>query len=108
MLRELPSELASHVADHGDYERFRGKSVAIIGAGQSALESAALLHEGGADVEVLARQRQVFWLHGDGLIDGLGASLPCSTHPPTSARSASLASSRHPRSSAASRARSST
>ena len=76
MLRELPNELASHVADHGDYEQFRGKRVTIIGAGQSALESAALLHEGGADVEVLARQRQVFWLHGDGLIDGLGRFAP--------------------------------
>lgn len=76
MLRQLPTELASHVADHGDYERFRGKSIAIIGAGQSALESAALMHEGGADVEVLARHPQVHWLHGDGLIDGLGRFAP--------------------------------
>ncbi|KRC64413.1 hypothetical protein ASE12_06305 [Aeromicrobium sp. Root236] len=76
MLRQLPGELASHVADHGDYERFRGKSVAIIGAGQSALESAALMHEGGAEVEVLARHPQVHWLHGDGLIDGLGRLAP--------------------------------
>jgi hypothetical protein len=76
MLRELPTELASHVADHGDYERFRGRSVAIIGAGQSALESAALMHEGGADVEVLARHPQVHWLHGDGLIDSLGRFAP--------------------------------
>lgn len=76
MLRQLPAELASHVADHGDYEPFRGKSVAIIGAGQSALESAALMHEGGADVEVLARHQQVHWLHGDGLIDSLGRLAP--------------------------------
>ena len=76
MLRQLPDEFASHVADHGDYEQFRGKSVAIIGAGQSALESAALMHEGGADVEVLARQPQVHYLHGDGLIDGLGRFAP--------------------------------
>ncbi len=76
MLRGLPSELASHVADHGDYEPFRGKSVAIIGAGQSALESAALMHEGGVEVEVLARQPQVHYLHGDGLIDGLGRFAP--------------------------------
>lgn len=76
MLRQLPTDLASHVADHGDYERFRGKSVAIIGAGQSALESAALMHEGGAEVEVLARQPQVHYLHGDGLIDGLGRLAP--------------------------------
>ena len=76
MLRQLPDHLASHVADHGTYEPFRGKKVAIIGAGQSALESAALMHEGGVEVEVLARQKQVFWLHGDGLIDGLGRFSP--------------------------------
>jgi hypothetical protein len=76
MLRDLPSDLASHVADHGDYDRFRGRRVAIIGAGQSALESAALMHEGGADVEVLARHPQVHWLHGDGLIDSLGRFAP--------------------------------
>jgi hypothetical protein len=76
MLRELPTDLATHVADHGDYERFRGRSVAIIGAGQSALESAALMHEGGADVEVLARQPQVHWLHGDSLIMSFGRFAP--------------------------------
>ncbi len=76
MLRELPPDLASHVADHGDYEQFRGRSVAIIGAGQSALESAALMHEGGADVEVLARQPQVHWLHGDSVIKPLGRFAP--------------------------------
>lgn len=76
LMRQLPTDFASHVADHGDYERFRGKSVAIIGAGQSALESAALMHEGGVDVEVLARQPQVHYLHGDGLIDGLGRLAP--------------------------------
>lgn len=76
MLRELPTDLASHVADHGDYERFRGTSVAIIGAGQSALESAALMHEGGVDVEVLARQPQVHWLHTGGLMKSLGPFAP--------------------------------
>jgi hypothetical protein len=76
MLRQLPTDLASHVADHGDYEQFRGRSVAIIGAGQSALESAALMHEGGAEVEVLARQPQVHYLHGDGLIKSLGGFAP--------------------------------
>jgi hypothetical protein len=76
MLQELPTDLASHVADHGDYERFRGRSVAIIGAGQSALESAALMHEGGAEVEVLVRQPQVHWLHGDAVIKSVGRFAP--------------------------------
>ena len=76
MLRELPRELASHVADHRDYEHFEGRRVVIVGGGQSALESAAIMHEQGVDVEVLARQKQVFWLHGDGLIDSLGKAAP--------------------------------
>jgi hypothetical protein len=38
------------------------KRVIVIGAGQSALESAALLHEVGAEVEVLVRRSRVHWL----------------------------------------------
>jgi len=36
--------------------------VAVIGAGQSALESAALLHEAGADVEVIAKIPHLRWI----------------------------------------------
>lgn len=51
----LPDSLVSHSFDHADLGRFAGRKVAVLGAGQSALESAALLHEAGSDVEVLAR-----------------------------------------------------
>ncbi|WP_240203103.1 FAD-dependent oxidoreductase [Streptomyces actuosus] len=47
--------LASHTADHVDFAPFAGRHVAVVGAGQSALESAALLHEAGARATVLAR-----------------------------------------------------
>jgi len=60
----LPSLLASHSSEHRDLGRFGGKQVLVIGAGQSALESAALLYEGGAEVEVVARSRQIHWLQG--------------------------------------------
>jgi thioredoxin reductase len=40
---------------------FAGRQVAVIGAGQSALESAALLHESGASVTVLARTSTLAW-----------------------------------------------
>jgi cation diffusion facilitator CzcD-associated flavoprotein CzcO len=53
--RDLPPELASHTQEHTDLTRFRGKNVAMVGRGQSALEYAALLHEAGASVEVIAR-----------------------------------------------------
>lgn len=62
VFRALPSEVMSHSCDHRDLACLSGKKVAIIGAGQSALESAALLNEAGADVEVLVRGSFVRWL----------------------------------------------
>lgn len=47
--------LASHSCDHRDLTGFAGRRVAVVGAGQSALESAALLHEAGARPVVIAR-----------------------------------------------------
>jgi thioredoxin reductase len=58
----LRPELVSHSSEHADLSKFAGKRVIVIGAGQSALESAALLHEGGAIVEVLVRSDVVHWL----------------------------------------------
>lgn len=51
----LPLELASHSSQHEDLTRFCGKRVIVIGRGQSGSEFAVLLHEGGAEVEVIAR-----------------------------------------------------
>ena len=57
----LPRELASHTCDHADFDAFRGRRVAVIGRGQSACESAALLNEAGADVELISRG-DINWL----------------------------------------------
>jgi hypothetical protein len=57
---ELPRELVSHSCEHTDSERYRGKRVAVIGRGQSACEAAALLHEAGADVELICRGNLVW------------------------------------------------
>jgi thioredoxin reductase len=51
----IPQELAPHSAELNDFSRFRGKRVAVIGKGQSALEYAALMHETQAQVEVITR-----------------------------------------------------
>ena len=59
--RDLPSDLASHTGDHVDLSGFKGRRVAVVGAGQSALESAAILHAEGADVELIARG-PVVWI----------------------------------------------
>jgi len=58
----IPSALASHSSEHDDLSKFQGKRVIVIGAGQSALESAALLREAGIDVEVIARQKALNWV----------------------------------------------
>ena len=58
----VPPSLASHSSEHGDLGRFAGQSVVVVGGGQSALESAALLHDSGATVEVVVRAPKVHWL----------------------------------------------
>ena len=58
----LPPELASHSVDHRELAGFAGRRIVVIGGGQSALESAALMHESGAEVEVLVQHPVVYWL----------------------------------------------
>jgi thioredoxin reductase len=62
VFRGLPDELVSHSSDHASLRGFAGRRIAVVGAGQSAVESAALLDELGADVELLARARAIRWL----------------------------------------------
>jgi cation diffusion facilitator CzcD-associated flavoprotein CzcO len=58
----LPAALVSHTSQHRDLSVFSGRRVLVIGGGQSALESAALLHEAAADVEVVTRAPMIRWL----------------------------------------------
>jgi cation diffusion facilitator CzcD-associated flavoprotein CzcO len=58
----LPPALASHSSQHTRFDPFKGKRVLVVGGGQSALESGALLHEAGAHVKVLVRRPNVHWL----------------------------------------------
>src|SRR6185437_6797501 len=60
-LSDLPADLMTHSAVHDRLDQFRGRRVAVIGAGQSSLQTAALLHEAGADVQVIARRQQLIW-----------------------------------------------
>jgi cation diffusion facilitator CzcD-associated flavoprotein CzcO len=62
-LADVPAALASHTCDHDDLGVFRGQRVAVVGRGQSACESAVLLHEAGADVEIICRG-DIHWLGG--------------------------------------------
>lgn len=62
-LRDLPSELAIHTFFLSDYSAFRGKEVAVIGAGASAIEAGALVREAGGSAQVLVREAEAIF-HG--------------------------------------------
>ena len=66
--RRLPPELAAlseplvlHSTRIGDVRSYSGREVCVIGGGQSALETAALLHESGAHVRLLVRENHLEW-----------------------------------------------
>ncbi len=55
-----PTGTLSHSSQHNQLSAFAGRDVAVIGAGQSALESAALLQEAGTNVQLIVRGRVRF------------------------------------------------
>jgi hypothetical protein len=57
----------SHSSTHSEFHAFRDRRVLVVGSGQSGLESAALLHEAGADVTVIARAPKLLFLRGEAL-----------------------------------------
>jgi len=77
VFKDLSAQYVSHCYEGRDVRKFKGKKLAVIGAGQSALESAALLQEAGADVELIVRNSHLLWigmhkwLHQMGLISRL-------------------------------------
>jgi FAD-dependent urate hydroxylase len=61
-LKGLPEGMCLHSTALHDLRRFAGHDVTVIGAGASALESLALLHEAGAKTRLVARRKQITWL----------------------------------------------
>jgi thioredoxin reductase len=61
-LSQLSPSQVSHCYEGRKIAQFVDKRVAVIGAGQSALESAALLHEAGAIVEIIVRLGGLRWI----------------------------------------------
>ena len=55
----LPREMVTHSSEHHELSGFKGRKVAVIGAGASATDLAGLLHEQGAEVHIIARGAQI-------------------------------------------------
>jgi thioredoxin reductase len=60
-LAGLPPDLVSHTSSHRDLSCFEGKEVLVVGRGQSAMETAALIHEQGGSVRLVVRGEYVFF-----------------------------------------------
>ncbi|GAA3932128.1 hypothetical protein GCM10023085_11790 [Actinomadura viridis] len=61
VLSALPAGLRTHSVAHRDLRCFADREVAVIGAGQSALETAVLLADAGARPLVIARTGRPAW-----------------------------------------------
>jgi thioredoxin reductase len=58
-LAKLPVEFVSHSARHSEPGKLKGNDVVVIGGGASALDLAGLLHEAGANVQLIARKPEL-------------------------------------------------
>ena len=61
LLGSLPAALVAHTSGISSFAAFKGCDVAVVGAGQSALEAAALLFEAGARPQLLVREDAILW-----------------------------------------------
>ena len=58
-LAQLDERYVTHTSAHHDLTKFRGRRVTVVGAGSSAVDTAALLHEAGADARLVARANAI-------------------------------------------------
>jgi cation diffusion facilitator CzcD-associated flavoprotein CzcO len=61
-LAGLPPELLSHTSQQRPVEQYSGRRIAVIGAGSSAVDTAGLLHQAGAETQILTRRPKI-WFH---------------------------------------------
>ncbi len=58
-LSHLPAQFLSHSARHREVAALKGRNVVVVGGGASALDLAGLLHEAGANVQLVARKKEL-------------------------------------------------
>ena len=57
-VRALPADRRAHTCEAIDFERLRGRTVAVLGAGASAMDNAAVALEHGAEVHLFCRRAE--------------------------------------------------
>jgi thioredoxin reductase len=60
-LDTLPKEFVTHSYDHHDLGPLKGRRVAVIGGGASAIDIAGLLSERGCDVQLICRREKLIF-----------------------------------------------
>lgn len=77
-VRALPPDRRAHTCEMIDFERLRGKTVAVLGSGASAMDNAAVALEHGADVHLFVRRampsvvQRYRWLTFAGFLKHIG------------------------------------
>ena len=82
-LDRLGAPVARHSGEVRDLGDYRDRRTVVVGSGQSAIELAALLHEAGAEVEVIARADAIRWLRRSGWLHARDGALRRLLYPPT-------------------------
>ncbi len=59
VLTSLPRDIMSHSSEYGDVSRFQGKTIAVVGAGASAIDFASALADIGATVHIIGRREKL-------------------------------------------------
>ena len=77
VFQSLSPQHVTHCYESRDVRRLAGKRVAVIGAGQSALETAALIHEADGETEVISRRSYLRWIGSHPWLHQMG---PISSH----------------------------
>lgn len=79
----LPASHVRHSTEVGELREFAGRRTVVVGAGQSAVELAALLHESGAQVEIIARATLIRWLRRSAWLHARDGVVRRALYPPT-------------------------
>jgi FAD-dependent urate hydroxylase len=82
-LADLPAPMVRHSSALCELDEYTGLRTAVVGSGQSAIELAALLHEVGASVEVIARADRIRWLRRSGWLHQRDGVIRRLLYPPT-------------------------